>query len=146
MLREATIDDLDGIIELAKFWLEESGEDLSFSPDHFRETYIHNFTSPDIYLYVLDYDGTIVGLGVMSIRHILFQEKIARYEWFYTHRSIRGSGLPLKLAEFLRDLSLENGARIIVADTIFTRYARVFKNMFKKLGFEQAGYTMIYRS
>lgn len=146
MLREATIDDLDGIIALAQPWLAESGEDLNFSVENFTQTYLENFAHPDIHLYVLEYDGAVTGLGVISVRYLLFQEKIARLEWFYIHECMRGTGAGLKLARFLRDLSVNLGARIIIADTIFTRYARVFRNMFKKLGFEEAGYTMIYRS
>ena len=86
MLREATIDDLDAIKSLAYFWLEESGEDLSFSDQGFLEAFLHNIADPDVYLYVIEYEDIVVGLGVLSIRNLLFQEKIARLEWFYVHR------------------------------------------------------------
>ena len=146
MLREATPDDLDGVIELAKPWLEESGENLNFCHENFISTYLSYIVSADFFFYVIEYDGAIVGLGVLSLKNVFFKEKLARLEWFYIHKSMRGTGAGLKLAEFMRDLSLKNGARIIIADTIFARHARVFRNLFNKIGFEMSGYTMIYRS
>lgn len=146
MLREATLEDLEGVKALAGPWLEESGENLTFDENIFWETYAINIFDPDVHMYVLEYDNTIVGLGVMTVRNLLFQEKVAKLDWFYVHKCIRGTGAALKLAEFLRDLSIQRGAHIIIADTLFARHARVFRNMFQKLGFDQSGYTMVYRS
>ena len=146
MLREAVADDLNGIRSLADEWLHESGEELSFSHENFISVVLGYVASPDFHIYVLEYENLIVGVGVISLQSLLFREKIARLEWFYIHSCIRGTGMGAALAKFLRDLSLQKGARIMIADTIFARHARVFKNMFKKLGFKEAGYTMMYRS
>lgn len=146
MLREATLDDMESVKILAEAYISDSGESLTISVLGFAEYYIRCFADPDRHLYVLEHEDTLVGFAVINISAYMFNEKIARYEWFYIHPCMRGTGAALKLAEFLRDLSVRQGASIIVADTIIARFAGVFRNMFKKLGFEQPGYTMVYRS
>ena len=146
MLREATIDDLEGVKTLSKSYIADSGEALTISDENFLKMYICYLCDPDSHMYVLEMDGTLTGFAVLSVRQLMFEEKIAKLEWFYVHPCLRGTGAGLKLAEFLRDLSVQNGARIIMADTMIRRFAGVFRNMFQKIGFEQPGYTMVYRS
>lgn len=143
-IRAANRADLNEIKELTLPWFSESGYKLTPSLDAVERLFLSNLSDDEVIMLVAEHDDKIIAFGVVSIRQIVFKEPQAQIEWFFVLTEYRGTGVGILMAEALRDLSLKKGAAIIIADTHFAKHARVFANMFKKLGFKQTGYVLTW--
>lgn len=145
MLRRATVDDIDRLLEFTRPYFEETAykNKLTYSNENSRLACRIIVTNANMFLY--EHDGEILGISAVSFSKTFFEELEAEFEFFFIKEEYRGSGIARLLVEFCTDFAKQSGASIIYAASnsgMSDKNDKLWCNLFRKFGYEFLGSQM----
>ena len=142
MIRKAKIEDVDKLIELAKVWYSESGDEfnnigLGFDFDVLEKSYLGFIGSKDFIFLIADEGGDILGnIGAIVFLSPINGKKILQEIFWYVHPHYRKYGL--RLLKALAKKGKEIGCELMMFGTSRNIQEEKLMRVYKKLGFKQA--------
>lgn len=128
--------EIENLIPLAKAFIAESGEDIPFDPDHFKETWEQILASDAGAIIKYEKDGKIIGaLGFLVYKDILSGELKSTETFWFVSKEFRGVGL-LLFDEFER-ISKERGVKRIMMAHLSKLTPERLKTLYLKKGYRE---------
>lgn len=113
-VRKATAEDKLTFAFLADAFLKESGYGLTMNPDKLLANFDFSLTSSDIEIFLLDVDGTVVGMLVGAISQPLFSDDSMATELaWYISPDKRGGREAFQLIKTYEEWAKEQGCSFV---------------------------------
>jgi GNAT superfamily N-acetyltransferase len=141
MIRRATIDDLEEVLDVVRPYFKESfwGNHLTYSEEKTRAKFYGYLSG---YTFVIDMDG-IKAIATLNFDYMCSEELICDYEFFYVRKEARGTGVSRLLQEGCENFAKMMQARIMCACEASGVEDNLWVNLFKKYKFEKLGTVMV---
>lgn len=141
MIRRATIEDLDEIINFTRPYHTESfwGR-TSYSEQKSRERFSAYLTECDTF--VVDING-VVAMATLVFDYFFSDDLVCDLEFFYVTPEVRKTGVSRVLRDACVSFAKLRGARIMCACGSSGFDDGLWVNLFRKIGFSKLGTTMV---
>lgn len=140
MIREANLEDIGQLIELAKIWYSESGTEfnnIGFGFDFrvLEKSSLEFIGSKDFIFLVADEDGDILGsIGAIIFISPFSGKKTLQEVFWYVHPHYRGHGLKLKNALETKGKGI--GCQLVIFSTIIKLNEQKLMKFYIRDGFK----------